>query len=166
MAEKKLVAGKQTVSFSGIFNMKELYNFVDSWFAQHGFDKNENKNVMQVTEQGKYLLLEILPQKTISDYAKAIIKVVVLSEGYKDITVQRNGINVDMHQGKVDVSVQGFLIGDAEGRWQEKPLYFVMRMLFERFIFPTYESKQTGVVKEFFNEFIRDLKVFFNMYRL
>ena len=166
MAERKLVIPKRTITFEGIFNMKELYNFIDSWFAQHGFDKGEDKNVMQVTEQGKYVFLNLLPTKTISDYAKVTIRVEVLCEGYKDITIKKDGINVDMHQGRVNVSVTGFLVTDTEGRWTGKPFAFFMRMIFEKFIYTTFNSKMGGIVSSFYSEFVADVKNFFNMYKL
>lgn len=166
MAERKLVVPKRTITFDGIFNMKDLYNFIDSWFAQHGFDKNEDRNIMQVTEQGKYVYLNLLPTKTISDYAKVTIRIEVLCEGYKDVTIKKDGINIDMHQGRVNVSVYGFLVMDREGRWDGKPFAFLVRMIFEKFIFTTFNSKMGGICSSFYNEFVHDLKVFFNMFKL
>jgi len=164
MAEKKQVAGKDVVSYDGLFNMKELYNFIDSWFAQHGFDKNEKKNSMQLTQTGKYVYLDLMPTKGLSDYAKATIRVELISEGYTDVVIKKDGRNVNMNKGKVNINLFGLLVTDSEGRWSGKPLYFILRILFEKFIYTTIHSKYAGMVKNYYNEFKTDLKNFFNMY--
>lgn len=166
MAEKKLVSSKKTVSYDGLFNMKELYNFIDSWFAQHGFDKNEVKNSMQLTQSGKYVYLDLQPTKGLSDYAKAMIRIELICEGYTDVVIKKDDKNINMNKGNVNVNVFGFLITDYEGRWSGKPLYFILRILFEKFIFTTIHSKYSGMVKGYYGEFLNDLKGFFNMYEM
>ena len=69
MAEIRTLIDGKSLSYEGVFNIKELYKIIDTWFRDRGYDKQEIKNWEDVSESEKQIVLEIIPYKKVSDYA-------------------------------------------------------------------------------------------------
>jgi len=75
MAEIRTLIDGKSLSYEGIFNIKELYKVIDVWFRDRGYDKQEIKNWEDVSESEKQIVLEIIPYKKVSDYARIDISI-------------------------------------------------------------------------------------------
>src|SRR3989338_7588125 len=91
MPEQRIIVDHLTISYSGIFNVTELYQLMDNWFREKGFDKRELRNQEHVTPEGKYIELELQPWKKVSDYVRHVIKVLVRMIRVKEIVVDIDG---------------------------------------------------------------------------
>ena len=53
MAETRIVIDKLRIQYEGLFSVAELYQLIDNWLREKGYDKMERKNVEKVTPKGK-----------------------------------------------------------------------------------------------------------------
>lgn len=165
MAEiKTLIDGKQVV-YEGLFSLKELYRAIDKWFWERGYDKQELKNFEDVTENEKQLILEILPYKKISDYAKIEIRIFMIFSKLTDVEVERNGVKAVLNKGRADFSFDCYLVTDYEHKWETRPIYYFLRTVFDKFVFRVYTAAfEKEAVKDCI-EIEGEIKAFLNMNR-
>jgi hypothetical protein len=165
MAERRLVVDHMRVKYDGLYNVQELYELIDRWFKEKAFDKRELRNQEHVRSTGKYVELVLFPWKKITDYARHAIRMEIKMLNVKDVIVERDGRRIKMQQGKVDIIIDGYLDTDYEDRWEQKPFYFFMRTLFDKFIYRTYSTQFEELLVENCGQLHQAIKSFLNLYR-
>ena len=165
MSEKKLVIDQLKLNYEGLFEVNELFKMVDAWFYEKGYDKYEKKNEEQVLPTGREILLELRPWKKTTDYAKNEIRVRIFMHGVKDVEVEKEGAKVKMNQGEVQMVFDGYLETDYENRWENKPFFYFLRTLFDKYIYKGYISKFEGNLVNDVHDLHTRIKAFLNMYR-
>ncbi len=135
MAEKKILMDQEAVSYQGLFNLTELYRLIDKFIAERGFDKYERFNEEKVTPQGKDIDLLLEPSRQVSDYAKHKMKIRIFVKGLKEVEVEKDGIKVKLHQGKIKIEFSAMLVTDIEGKWENSPPFIVFRTLVDKYIY-------------------------------
>ncbi len=165
MSEKKLVIDQMKLTYEGIFDLNGLYRLIDGWFYQKGYDKWERKNYEQVLPTGKDIEIELLPWKKTTDYFKNIIRIRMRCTNVKDVEIEKQGVKMRLNQGKVMMIFDGYLESDYEHRWEEKPLFFLIRTLFDKYVFKTYFNKyEKWLVNDVYDIHGR-IQRFLNLYR-
>ncbi len=165
MAERRLVVDHLRVKYEGLFDMFELYKLIDSWLRDKAFDKRELRNMEIVKPDGKYVELVLMPWKKISDYARHVMRIEIRAHRLKEVVVERDGRQVKMNQGKIDIIMDGYLDMDYEDRWEQKPFYFFMRTLFDKYIYRTYSTQFEELLVENVSQLHTIIKSFLNLYR-
>jgi hypothetical protein len=165
MAERRLVVDHLKLSYEGLFNIHELYNLIDRWFREKGFDKRERRNQEIVRPNGRYIELLLEPWKKITDYARHIIRVEIRMLNIKDVVVEQDGKHHNMQSGKVNITFDGYLDTDYEDRWEQKPFYFFIRTLFDKFVYRTYSAQFEDLLAENVAQLHQAIKSFLNLYR-
>lgn len=165
MAEKRVIVDGLTVEYEGLFRLNELYLAMEQWLKEKGYDRDETKNYEQVLKTGRDIMIELMPWKTITDYSKIQMWIKISVKEMKDVVVQKDGLDVPMNQGKVTVVFDGYLITDIAGRWEGKPIFYFLRMVFDRWIYRTNTDKWAGAVGEEVDQLYKVVKGHLNMYR-
>ena len=165
MSEKKLVVDHLKLQYDGLFESTALYQYIDEWLREKGFDKREVRNREHVSPQGKFVEIEMQPWKKITDYAKHIIRIEVRMTKLKDVEVEQEKHKIRMQKGKVVVTIDAFLETDYEHRWEQRPLYFFLRTIFDKFIYRSYTSRFEDLLVESVNQLHTGIKSFLNMYK-
>src|SRR3989338_865381 len=165
MAERRLVVDHLRVKYEGLFNLFELYRLIDSWLREKAYDKRELRNLEIVKPDGKYVELVLMPWKKISDYARHVIRIEFRAFKVKEVVVEQDGRQVKMNQGRLDIIIDGYLDMDYEDRWEQKPFYFFMRTLFDKFIYRTYSTQFEELLVENVSQLHAVMKSFLNLYR-
>lgn len=165
MAERELIVDHIRLTYEGLFDASELYAMIDAWFRDKRYDKKELKNVEKVRPEGKYVELELLPWKKVSDYHKHEIKIRMIMTNLKEVEVEKEGRKMKLNQGSVQLVFDGYLTTDYENRWENKPYYFFMRTLFDKFFFRSYTLKYKQLLLEDINDLHSQIKSFLNLYR-
>lgn len=165
MAERDIIVDKMRVTYEGLFSVTELYKMMDEWFEEKNYDKKELKNVENVTPEGKYIELLVEPWKKVTDYAKNVIRIRMIMTDIKDVEVEKDGVKVKLNQGKIQIVFDAYLETDYENRWEQKPTFFLIRTLFDKYFFkPFTKGFHTGV-KADLNHLVTKIKSFLNLYR-
>ena len=75
MAEMDLIIEQVRLTYEGLFKATDLYNLIDNWLRNTGYDKRELKTIEKVTPKGKYIEVESMPWKKQTEYVKNEIKI-------------------------------------------------------------------------------------------
>jgi hypothetical protein len=134
MAEKDKLL-EQKVKYNGIFDFKEIYQFLHRWFIEEGYDVEERKYVEEV--QGgdeKKVEIKWLATKKISDYFKYEIKADYRILGMKKVEVEQDGKRIKTNSGTFEIKYQGVLHKDYENTWENNPMMKFLRGVYDKFI--------------------------------
>ena len=165
MAEREICVDKMRLSYEGLFKVTELYKLIDGWLRQKGYDKREKRMSESVTKNGKFIEWEMEPWKKITDYAKIVIRLRVILTDIKEIDVEVDKMKVKTNQGKADFIFDGILETDYENRWENKPLFFFLRTLFDKYIYKPYTAGYQSNCLDYVNDLHSRIKAFLNLYR-
>ena len=165
MAERRLVVDHMKLSYEGLFNVHELYMLINRWLREKGFDKREVMNQEHVRPEGKYIELELQPWKKITDYARHIIKLNIKMLKVKDVVIEQEGKRHKLQKGIINMTFDGYLDTDYEDRWEQKPFYFFLRTLFDKFVYRTYSAEFEELLVENVTQLHQAIKSFLNLYQ-
>ena len=162
---KDYVIYDEFVTYSGPFELKELYMLIDSYFKEHHYDKAEKKHYEKKTEEERYIELELEPFKTISDYMKLNMNLEIFIRNLKDIEIERKGKKKTLQQADLSIRFRSFILKDYEVVWGRNPFLFFLRQVADKFI---YRMHIGGFADELVNDtrvLKTTIKSFLNLYQ-
>ena len=165
MAEREVVL-KEKVGYEGLFSVKELVRLAKDWASRKGYDAIEKKHYESVLAEGKKIDLELELSKRLTDYAKAVIN---LRYAFSDVTervVERADKKETLNHGKVDLEFEGVLETDWEKRWEVKPTFYVLRKLFESYVYSPVINEFKKTIKEDLRYVKENSRAFLNLYKM
>lgn len=165
MAETEVVVDKLRLDYEGLFSVPELYKLIDEWFEEKNYDKKEIRNIERVSADGKYIELELLPWKKCSDYTKNELRLRIILSGIKDVEIERDKVKVKLNQGKVHIVFDGYLTTDYFNKWENKPVFYFIRSIFDRWVYQPFQSGFQRGVRSDVTELKDRIKAFLNLYR-
>ena len=165
MAELKILIDEESLDYEGLFNLLELYSIIDDYLKLKGYDKFERKNEESVYPEGKHIHIIIDPEKWHTDYVRKVLKIEITMRDVKEVETVVDKQKIRINQGKIQMLYTGILQTDWEGRWEQKPIYHFLRIIFEKYVFKgqtkDYEAEIVGDV----NELMSKVGSFLNLYR-
>ena len=140
MVEKRPVIEQESIAYEGIFGLKDVYKMVYDWMSDKGYVPVEKRVQESVTKAGKHVELELEPYKKFTDYAKSVIRIHVTGHDITDVEVAKDGHKRKMQKGRLNITLNSWLETDYEHRWETKPVFYVLRTLFEKYVFTPFLS--------------------------
>ncbi len=165
MAERDTVIDKLRLTYEGLFDVKELYNLIDTFFEDRNYDKREIRNIEVVKEDGKYVEIELEPWKKYTDYYRNIIHIRIIMSNIKEVEIEKDKQKIKVNQGKVQFIFDGYIETDYENRWESKPLFFFIRTIFNKNIYRPFTMGYHASVRNDVNALYQQIKAFLNVYR-
>ncbi|MBU1854980.1 MAG: hypothetical protein KKF89_04630, partial [Nanoarchaeota archaeon] len=165
MAETLTVVDGKTIEYEGIFDPRELYTIIDELSKQHSFDKNEFRNCEFVFKESKDLILDIRPYKRLSEYAKTEIKIEITGTDLKKVEIEKKGLKKKLYKGHLKVILTSYLITDYENAWESRPIYYLIRMLIDKYIYKGYTQELKDEITTMTNDFFDEIRSYLNMHR-
>ncbi len=140
-------------TYNGVFNFKELYNFIYRWLGDNRYAFIEEKTYTEkITPGGKDIEIAWNARKKVSDYFRFYLKLQWLVRGLTNVEVQQGDVKVSTNKGMVEIRITGYLEKDYEHRWEATGIVKFMRGLYDRYIIKNrieaYESKILEEVDE------------------
>ena len=166
MAERTIVVDHKTMSYEGLFSAKELYQIVDKWFFDKGYDKSEKKNFEHVYPTGKQIELELWPWRKITDYARIIMKVHFLMTNVKEVEIEKDSLKRRLNQGKVILTCNAYLETDYEQKWESKAVFIFIRTLFDKFVYGVHMGRFDQQIIDEVNHMFFLVKGYLNTHRV
>jgi len=165
MPERNLIVDQLKLSYDGLFDLSELYNLINSWFYEKGWDKHERINQEQVTAEGRQIRLLLEPWKSISDHFKLIIRIKLNFNDVKDVEVEKEELKVKINQGEIKMIIDGFILTDRRGLWKDKPFLWFLVIIFNKYFFKqNYTKAQRWVISDI-DDLYQRIKTFLNVYK-
>jgi hypothetical protein len=166
MAERRPVVTSVKLKYSGLFNCKDLWKFIEDWFKDQGFaDRVEVYHDEKVTKTHKDIDIKYMPYRKMSDYVKIEQRLLIKVFNLVNKTVVKDGHNIKLGQGDIDITFDGYINTDYEGRWENTPNSFFIRTIIDKFIFRTYTGKYEAIIKEQIQSLKHEIESFLNMYK-
>ncbi len=165
MGEKEIIVDELKLTYDGLFKVHDLYNVMNKWFTKRGYIKREIKSIESVKKTGKYVEVEWLPWKKVTDYAKNEIKVRFMVRDMTEVEVKKGKSTINMNKGKIQLVFFGYLTTDYENRWEQKPLLMFIRTLFDKFVHQGYTHKWKKDLKQDITDLNDTVKAFLNLQR-
>ncbi|MBW3013370.1 hypothetical protein KY325_02650 [Candidatus Woesearchaeota archaeon] len=150
MGEKLAVIEKK-ISYSGLFNARDLYNVFVSWISEKDWDLIEPTHRETVSETGKEIVFIFEPEKKMSDYVKFFGYFEIVLSGVEDVVIKRGEKEIPLNKGNVDIAIKGIIKTDYEGMWVSSPMHTVMKAFYEKFI-------KASEIKDFKKELTADIE--------
>ncbi len=163
MGEIDIVSKGVGVKFEGVFSLRGVYRITDEYFAQFGYDKSEPKSVEAVKKSGKMVNIVLEYSRRLNDYVKAIHKVIIVADNLTDVDIKKGDARHRMNKGKLSVEVDTFLESDYETRWEGKPIYYVARIIWQRYVWAPMGMDFKGETGRITNQYIAELKAYLNL---
>ncbi|MBW3001973.1 hypothetical protein KY338_02295 [Candidatus Woesearchaeota archaeon] len=165
MAERTTVVEKEVIRYSGLFSVKELYQLIEDFENSKGYFPVENFIEESVEKEGKVITAKLAPFKKLTDYAKAIIKIDIMIDNCKEVEIKRAGKKQKLNKGNVVIEIMSILETDYEHRWEMKPWLYVLRTVFEKYIYTPFLSGFKNALREDTDHLKEQIKAFLNLYK-
>ena len=156
-----VVLGMQ-VNYQGIFNYADLLVLIDAFFKKNGYTKHIMGHKEKVTKSGKNINLRLRPFKEVKTN-KLEVQVWLNISDLKDVKRKIDGIPVNLNKGKVNVTIDAFVIQDMRGKWEARAEYTVIRTIFDKFLFRSKSKDFEGMVKADATELRNEIASFLNL---
>jgi hypothetical protein len=166
MVEKRPVLEHEQVVYDGLFRYRDVNKLIFDWMSDKGYIPVEKRIHEAVTKSGKHIEQDLEPYKKFNDYAKSVIRIHVTAHNLKEVEVTVDGHKKKMHQGQLRVTFDSWLETDYESRWETTPVFYVLRSLFEKYVYVPYLSGFIKGVRDDTMMLKDQLKGFLNLERV
>lgn len=165
MSEKRLVVDQLGLVYKGVFNVKALYKEFSNWFYERGYENFEKRNVENITQTGRNIQLELRPYKRVAGYAVNQIRIKITMTDVKDIIMNKGEERVRLNQGDIDIKLDGYVETDYENRWENRPYFYFLRSLIDKYIWRIYTDKFENMIVADTHNLHTKIKAHLNLYR-
>lgn len=165
MVEHKLIVDGLRLKYEGLFEVVEFFKEVEDWMREKGMEKEIKKKEEHVKASGKKIQWFIEIWKKPTDYAKQVVRVNALMDNVKEISIVKGGHRKKLNQGDILVIFDAFLETDLEGRWQQKPVYWFLRALYDKFIWKIWTNKFEDELVSLTYDLHKRIHGFLNLYK-
>ena len=163
MGERRQVAGPRTLSYSGLFDGKEIYKLIKEQVADKGYDNwIEKEHNQKEGKEGKQIELAYMPKMKISDYIEMQLSIGILYKKLKRTTVKYKNKDIKVDEGELEITFEGFLHSDHWNRWEKGANNFFIRTIMDKFIFKTYYSKYQKELEKHIKEIYDHIRQYLN----
>lgn len=163
--ERKLLISNLNIGYDGLFDAEEFLKLIDEWFRENGYNKNDMKHIERTSEKSKFINLEIMPWKEVSDYATYEIYVRVMIKDMVEKNIKKGEQKLKINKGNISITIDAFLATDTKHRFGAKPVFFFFRTIFDKFINRDYTSKLERQLMDDVKNFHTEMKSFLNLQR-
>ena len=166
MPERRQVVRGEKLKYSGFFSAKELWRLIDKWFAENGFaDRVELFHDEKVAKDHKDIQVKYQPYKKVSDYVKIEQRLIISIFNLVKKTITKDGHKINLDQADLTIQFDGYINTDYEGRWENRPEFFFLRTIMDKFIFKTYTGKYEAMIKTQIRELKNEIESYLNMHK-
>ncbi|MEW5897227.1 MAG: hypothetical protein AB1668_06020 [Nanoarchaeota archaeon] len=165
MAERYLIIDHLKLSYEGIFNADELFSVISTFFFERGWDWYEKMNQAQVTPSGKQVRIILEPWKSITDYYKIAVCIRLIMNDVKNVEVEHEGKPLQLNQGAVKLTLDGYVISDRKNKWKDKPLHWFLSIILEKYTFKEHYRKAESWIKSDVEDLHQQIKSYLNAFK-
>ncbi len=163
--EKRFVVDGMQLSYEGVFSIVEFYKKVEEWISSKGKEKDIKKRLEHVEPEGKKIEWDVEIWEDITEYARVIVRMRALFDGVEEVEIKRDKTKERLNKGRVLIVLDGILESETMGKWQQKPLYYFLRSLVDKFIHMFYTHRFDSRIVTDVDSLHTLLNDFFNSYK-
>lgn len=165
MGHLKMIVDHVKLEYKGPLVLNDLFRLIENFLWEKGYDKQHEKDFEINTSIGKSFEWQMSPWKKITDYSQYILRIRLIGFDFVKTDMIVEGRKKKIENGKVIVVIDGFLQHDYDGYWDERPILFLLRTIYDYFIFKVYGENLEHRLVHDVNVLSHDIQKFFNMHR-
>lgn len=159
---RHLISG-QTVSYNGPFHLADLRSEIDDWFDRFDYDADIVEDKEMVFQDHKECRIVWEAEKDMSDYAAIDMEVTVVLSDLRDVTIEtEEGGDIHCQDSDVEMTVDGWIQTDTEGKYEGRPLLYFFRYIGEHMIYKDYVEEYEERLHEHCEDLKREVRRFLN----
>lgn len=152
------------VTYTGVFNFKDLYNFIYRWMNDNRYpfvvEKTYNE---KIKPEGKEIEIVWECRKKVSDYFRFYLKLNWLVRGLTNVEAQQGDIKISTNKGMFEVRITGYLEKDYEHRWEITGVAKFLRGIYDRYIIKSRVESYEQKILEEVDELVAQAKSYLEM---
>jgi len=165
MAERHLIVDNLKFSYEGLFNSTELYNLISGWFFDKSWDWYEKINEEQNLPSGKQITILLEPWKNTTDYYRLVIRLKLNLIDVQEVQVEHKGENLNLNQGLIRMTFDGYVVSDRKQKWQDKPFYWFLGYVLEKYFFRQHFTKAQIWLESDIDDLHTKIKDYLNVFK-
>ncbi|RLE47089.1 hypothetical protein DRJ25_03250 [Candidatus Woesearchaeota archaeon] len=165
MVERQIIVDGARISYKGVFDPKGVMKVINDWASDKGYFMVEESHIESLTDEGKFAEIKMEPFKKLTDYAKSVIRIRITIDKAKDVVIEKDGKKVKLYDGEIKFLFDGLLDTDYEERWEGKPIFYFLRILFEKYVYAPFISRHAKIVAGDLEFLKTNLKSYLNLYK-
>jgi hypothetical protein len=165
MGETKIIVDHEKLEYTGLLDVKGLFNCIDNWLIEHTQEKKTDKLIEQDEPNGKFIEWLTSSWTKMTDYMRFIIKIRVLMYDVNKVDVMKGKKKLKLSHARILMVFDCFLEFDYENRWTEKPLHVFFATLYNKFIYKSYTERFEQRITHLTHRLYHHVEQYLNMYR-
>ncbi len=165
MAEKQTIIDQERITYEGLFLVKDLIKLFYDWANDKGYVPMEPKHTEVVKDNVKSVEIDFAPFKKVTDFSKNVFNIKLVCSEVTDVVVDQEGVRKKLNQGKVQLVFSATLETDYERRWEFKPVFYVLRTLFEKYVYTPFLSGYKDAIRADMNVLQDQYRAYLNLYK-
>jgi len=165
MGEKKLVIDGLELHYEGLFDLDKLLEIIDKYVKERGYSTAEKRRHETVKTKSKQFSMELRPTKIKTEYYSLMIKIRINISNLKEVEVMKDDVKTKLHKGDITMLFDAWTTTDYKNRWENKPLYYFLLILVDKFIYKFHSGKFYGEVLEDTHYIYNNIKAHLNLHR-
>ncbi|MBI4153189.1 hypothetical protein HY497_01580 [Candidatus Woesearchaeota archaeon] len=165
MSETRLIIDQMKLTYEGVFDLPGLYRLINSFYYERGWDWGEKINTEQILPTGRSIDIELTPFKNITDYYKNMVRIRISGDEIKRVEIEKDGAKIPLQEGKLKIVFDGYIRSDRYSRWEQKPLHWFLRTIFDKYVFKNHYAKAEQWLFSDVEDIYLRIKSFLNVYR-
>ena len=166
MVEKKFVIDGMKLSYQGPFDIIDFFKGVEDWISSKGKEKEIKKKMEHVSQKGKKIEWFLEIWEDLNEYTRIIVRLDALFTDVREVKVKKGQKRKTLNTGNVLIILDGIIETEMEGKWQQKPIFYFLRSIADRFIYPFYLHKFEDKLAADVNDLNNTLNDFFDSYKV
>jgi hypothetical protein len=166
MVEKKFVVDGLKLSYNGTFDIIDFFKNVENWISENNKEKDIKKKLEHVEPKGKKVEWFLEIWEDINEWTRSIVRIQAHFTDVTELTVKKGNRKKRLNKGNVLITFDGILETDIEGKWQQKPWFYFLRAVSDRFLWKFHMNKMEDKLAADTYSLNNRLKEFFGKYKV
>lgn len=162
---KDFVIFDDFIDYEGPFEVRKLYELIENFIYNHHYDTHEKRNYERRNEDGRYLEIELEPNKTVSNYIKLHLNIRIIVRDIIDIDIEEKGEKKTIQQGDLSIRFRSFILKDRGSSWERNPSLFFLRHMVDKFVYKMHIGMYQDEVKNDTHLLQDNIRKFLNLYQ-
>lgn len=165
MAERQVVVDQEKINYEGLFLIKDLIKIVYDWANDKGYVPLEPRHTEVIKDNIKTVEIDFTPYKKVTDFAKNLFQIKLTCSDITEVVIEQEGKRKKIDQGKVQIVFTAWLETDYEQRWETKPIFYILRTAFEKYVYTPFLSGYRDAIRTDTTTLQDQFKSYLNLYK-
>lgn len=135
MASPSITTKRMIVRYKGTFDLEGLYRVIVQWLKSRRYWFHETTYKHKApTPLGVEEQIRFYAERKVTDYYRYDIGLFLHIWHMKEVEVIKNGKKKKLVNAKMDITIQGHMILDYQGKFEKSPFFLKLRDFYHKYI--------------------------------